>query len=301
MSEPNYVSLEDFASTFGVGGDATAPWVHPHARTPEMIERTGLRYRLEDVLDTVVALQRANRLQDGIYASPHAMPHVYRSVLTAARTLHIAVPPAILAGTGSKMQGCFGTDGRAFLYLSTFFFDSAEEGERLFMAGRLCGYIAAKLVTANTMYSLIADNGGIRTLVPRGLRPVLDVVLSPLSLGVKIALSRWQRACEISVDRAGLVVNQDIEMAARALMRQTLGRKPQIDKDTYLDQHRDSDTSPGRWAELLSGAPWAYKRIRAMELFAQSKLYADLTGQPVDDPLSTEELDQRTTQILGVS
>ncbi|MEM6929644.1 MAG: hypothetical protein AAF602_22075 [Myxococcota bacterium] len=301
MSEPNYVSLEDFASTFGDGNDAIPAWVHPHARTPAVLERIGLRYRLEDVLDTIVALQRADRLQAGIYASPSAMSHVYRSVLTASRTLHVAVPPAILAGTGLRMQGCFGTDGRAFLYLSTYFYDPADEGERDFMSGRFCGYIAARLVTANTMYALIADNGGIRTLVPRGLRPVLDVVLSPLSLGVKIALSRWQRACEVSVDRAGLVVCRDIDMAARALMRQTLGRKPQIDRETYLDQHRNSDTSPGRWAELLSGAPWAYKRIRAMELFVQSQIYADLTGEPVEDPIPTDELNERTTQILGVS
>ncbi|MEN0060869.1 MAG: hypothetical protein AAGA48_01905 [Myxococcota bacterium] len=301
MTEPNYVSLEDFAANFGDDSDAVPGWVHPHARTPAILERLGVRYRLEDVLDTVVALQRAERLQGGIYAGPASMSHVYRSVLQSARTLHVAVPPAILAGCGMRMQGCFGTDGRAFLYLSTFFFDPADEGERLFMAGRFCGYIAAKLVTANTLYALIADNGGVRSIARRGIGPVLDVVLAPLSLGVRIALSRWQRASEVTADRAGLIVCRDIEMAAMALMRQSLGRRPLIDKETYLDQHRNSDTSPGRWAELLAGAPWVHKRIRAMELFTQSQVYAELTGEPVEDPISTEELNQRTTQILGVS
>ena len=61
------------------------------------------------------------------------------------------MPPAILAGAGIRSQGCFGTDDRAFLYLSTFFFGSAEEGEERFMAGRLCGHIAARHVTASTL------------------------------------------------------------------------------------------------------------------------------------------------------
>lgn len=303
MSEPNYVSLEDFAASFGDDSASVPPWVHPDAHTPAFLETLGLRYRLEDILDTVVALQRAERLQDGVYAGPTVSPHVYKAVLHAARTLHVAVPPAILAGIGMKSQGCFGTNGRAFLYLSTFSFDPADDTERLYMAGRLCGYIAARLVTANTLYALIADNNaGIRAIARQGIGSVLDVVLAPLSLGVRIALSRWQRASEISADRAGLVVCQDADVAAMSLMRQTLGRHPGIDKETYLDQQRrHSDASPGRWTELLAGAPWIHKRIRAMELFARSEIFAEVTGQTVEDPLSTDELNQQTSQILGVS
>ena len=300
MTEANYVSLQDFASSFGDDSEALPAWVHPHARTT-VIDQLRLRYRLEEILDTVVAWQRAERLQDGIYAGPMTMGHIYRPVLDASRTLGVAVPPAICAATQSKLQGCFGTDGRAFLYLSTYFFEAATEAERAFVAGRSCGYIAAQLVTANTLYAIVVDNGGVRSIVPRSLRPVLSLALAPLSLLSRVALSRWQRASEISVDRAGLVVGQDVDGASMALLRQTLGHKPQVDKETYLEQARSRESSPGRWAELLAGAPWVHKRIRAMELFAGSQLYVDLTGRSVEDPISTEELNRRTTQILGVS
>src|SRR5262245_9562157 len=142
MTDVPYVSLKDFAATFDEGGGELPVWVHPDAAAPVVLDTLGFRPRLEDVLDTVVALQRAEWLHDGVYAGPAAMPGVYRDVLHSARTLKIAVPPAILAGAGLKAQGTFGTDGRAFLYLSTFFFDPASEGERRFMAGRLCGHIA---------------------------------------------------------------------------------------------------------------------------------------------------------------
>ena len=297
----HYVSLKDFAAGFAEDHEALPDWVHPDAAAPAILEQLGLRHRLEDVLDTVVALQRAERLQDGVYAGPGAMASVYRDVLEAARVLHIAVPPAILAGAGLRSQGAFGTDGRAFLYLSTFFFDPATEGERLFMAGRLCGHIAARQVTAYTLYALLVDQNGLRSMARRNVGPVLEVVLAPLSLGVRLALSRWHRAAEVTADRAGMLVCRDVEAAAWALLRQSLGKRPDFDVATFLEQRRAHEASPGRWTELLNDQPFTHKRIRAMELFARSEVYARHTGIEVEDPLDHAELDRRTTQLLGVS
>ena len=294
------MSLHDFAAGFGEEGNTLPAWVHPHAAAPSFLESLGLRYRVEDVLDTIVALQRAERLHDGIYAGPDSMSAVYRDVLHAARTLHVAVPPAILAGIGSKMQGCFGTDGRAFLYLSTWFFDAASEPERWFLAGRLCGHIAARQVTAHTMYSLIADQNGLRQIARR-LGPVLDVILAPVSLGVRIALSRWHRAAVITADRAGLLVCRDLQGAGSTLMRMNLGMRPGLNMETFLEQRRTHGNAPGRWTEWLSAEPWTHKRMLALELFAKSEVYARLTDTVVDDPIPLDELNDRTTKLLGVS
>jgi hypothetical protein len=298
-----YVSLKDFAATFEAGGDDLPPWVLPDAAAPQILETIGLRNRIEDVLDTVVALQRAEWLHDGVYAGPAAMPGVYRDVLQCARTLRIAVPPAILAGTGMRAQGCFGTDGRAFLYLSTFFFDPATERERRFLAGRLCGHIAARQVTASTLYALLVDHNGIRSLARKGVGPVLEIVLAPLSVGVRLALSRWHRAAEITADRAGLLCCGDLQSAGKALLRMSLGRTPDVDVETYLEQLKASrgGSNPGKWTELLSDQPFTHKRLEAMALFQKSALWAELTGQTVEDPLPREELDRRTTRLLGVS
>ncbi len=302
MTVPSYVSLQDFAESFGADQNTLPAWVHPAAATPTFLEQRALRSRLEDVLDTVVALQRAERLHDGVFAGPDSMAGVYRDVLHAARALHVAVPPAILAAIPMKSQGCFGTDGRAYLSLSTFYFtESAAEAGRLFMAGRLCGHIASRQVTANTVYSLLAGQSGIRQIARRSLGPLLDVVLAPLSLGFRLALSRWHRAAVITSDRAGMLVCRDLHAASTSLMRMSLGRSPDVDVETYLQQHRSDASSPGRWTELLAAEPWMHKRIRAMELFSQSALYAELTGEAVDAPLSLDELNDRTTKLLGVS
>lgn len=301
MSDVPYVSLEDFAATFGASSGDLPTWVHPDAAAPHVLEQVGLRRRLEDVLDTVVALQRAEWLHDGVYAGPSAMPGVYRDVLHCARTLGVAVPPAILAGTGLRAQGCFGTDDRAFLYLSTFFFDPASEGERRFLAGRLVGHIAAHHVTASTLYALVVDHNGIRSLARKGVGPVLDVILAPLSVGVRLALSRWHRAAEITADRAGLLCCGSLEAAGRAMLRITLGRRPDLDVATYLEQLRKSRGAPGKWTELLSDQPFTHKRLEALSAFSRSAVWADLTGERIEDPLPREELDRITSRLLGVS
>lgn len=303
MSDTPYVSLRDFASTFHEGGGELPPWVLPDAAAPQVLDTLGFRSRVEDVLDTVVALQRAEWLHDGVYAGPSAMPSVYRDVLHAARTLKVAVPPAILAGAGLKAQGAFGTDGRAFLYLSTFFFDAASDGERKFMAGRLCGHIAARQVTASTLYALLVDHNGLRSLGRKAVGPVLEVVLAPLSVGVRLALSRWHRAAEITADRAGLLCSESLESSGRALLRQTLGRTPDVGVAAYLDQLRVSrgGSNPGKWTELLADQPFTHKRVEALALFARSAMYAELTGAPVEDPLPKDELDKATSRLLGVS
>jgi hypothetical protein len=301
MSDVPYVPLADYAADFDSSGGDLPAWVHPDAAAQTVLDAVGMRDRLEDVLDTVVALQRAEWLHDGVYAGPGAMTSVYRDVLHAARTLKIAVPPAILAGTGLKMQGCFGTDGRAFLYLSTFFFDPASEGERRFMAGRLCGHIAARQVTAFTLYALLVDANGLRSLARKGVGPVLEVILAPLSVGVRLALSRWHRAAEITADRAGLLCCGDVEAAGTALLRQSLGRTPNIDLATYLEQLKGSRGAPGRWTELLADQPFTHKRVEAMTMFARSEVWAELTGAHVPDPLPRAELERRTRMLLGVS
>ena len=302
MKAPTYVSLQDFAAGFGEDQNTLPAWVHPHAAAPNFMEQLGLRHRLEDVLDTIVALQRGERLHDGVYAGPDSMVTVYRDVLHAARTLHIAVPPAILAAIPMRSQGCFGTDGRAYLSLSTWFFtEHAAVEERTFMTGRLCGHIAARQVTVNTVFTLLADQGGLRQMARRTLGPVLDVILAPLSMGMRLALSRWHRAAVVTGDRAGLLVCRDVEKAGTALLRIALGKRPEIDVATYLHQRTTHGHGPGKWTELWSAEPWTHKRIRAMELFAQSEVYARLTGEPVENPLSTDELNRQTTKLLGVS
>lgn len=302
MDPAPYPSLADFAATWAARDpEARAPFAVEAGSGPSL--PAALRDRLEEIVDTVVALQRAEWLEDGVYTGPRAMPEVYRAVLDAARILGVAVPPAIVARVPMDTQGTYGTDGRAFLLISSFFARPAADPELRFLIGRQVGHLAAGHVTARSVYALLADHNGVRRLARRALGPTLEVVLAPLSIGVRLPLSRWHRVGEVTADRAGLLVCDDLPAARRALLRCALGTTPDIDADAYLDQNRASkDGGPGKWTEILSDRPWLHKRLQALSLWARSERFADLGGTVEHDAelLDDETLDRRTRALLQV-
>ncbi|MBT3219728.1 MAG: M48 family metalloprotease [Proteobacteria bacterium] len=298
METTPHISLRDFAETWRGEPYSHPEWAHPGSGLPPFIERLALRQRVEDVLDTVVALQRADWLQEGIYAGPQALGDVHRIILDCAKKLQIAVPPAIVSSCSN--QDAFGTDTRAFLHLTSFHFqEHIPLEQRRFIAGRLCGHIAARQVTTNTLYSLIVDHHGLRSVARRSVGPALEFILAPLSLGVRLALSRWHRLAEITADRAGLLCAGSVDTSGRAMLRLALGINPAVDPEEYLEQIRTlgDEPSPGKWTELLASQPWMHKRMKALELFARSELFADATS---DSLLSREELNQKTSELMGV-
>ena len=300
--QPAIVPLAEFARTMGQAPERPV-WALPQSAPPLSLDRGGVRLRVEDVVDTVVALQRAEWLQDGVYVGPRGGQEVYRDVLRASRRLEVSVPPALLTAGVMKQMQAAGTDVRPFLVLSSYFMQSADPDERRFVIGRLMGHIAASQVTPTSLYRLLVDHGGVRQVARRAVGPVLEVVLAPVGLGLRLALSRWHRAAELTADRAGLLCCGSVEQARRAMLRIALSIQPQVDPEVYLDQLRGSadDASPGRWAELLASEPWMHKRMRHLQLFADSALYSELSGRPTTGLLGRDELERQTSLLLGVS
>lgn len=298
----DHPSLAEFAARFDAPPGERPAWVLPEAREIPL-ETLGLRGRVEDVLDTVTALQRAEWLVDGLYVGPSALPDVYGDALAAARRLQIAVPPVIVCNVSGRSQGAAGTDARAFVALGAIWLEGATEGERRFALGRACGAIAARQVTADSLYGVLVDSDGLRAVARRAVGPLLEVALAPIGLAARVALSRWHRAAEISADRAGLLVCGSVEDAGTALLRASLSTRPKVPLEVYLGQLQAArrDASPGRWAELLAGEPWAHKRIAALDLFSRSERYHRLQGTSGPDLLTDAELDRRTSALLGIS
>jgi hypothetical protein len=295
-----YPSLADFAATFRERGPEAPPWVHPTPIPLAFVEGAGLRDQLEDLLDTVVAVQRADWVQAGVYLGPRSMPDVYRDLLDASRTLGIAVPPAVVSPAPSNV---YGTDDRALLHLNSFFLAGATPGERRFLIGRLCGHVAARQVTWVTCWALLVDQGGIRTIARQALGPALEVFLAPISFGARLALNRWHRAAEITADRAGLIATGNLDDARKALLRAALGVTPKVKAEDYLEALKaaQEEGSPSKWAELLENRPFMHKRMRALALFARSETWVGLGHPAVGTPtLTRDELETETARLLQV-
>ena len=301
--EVPWPSLATWAATTPIS--ASPAWGHPSPDALGWLDRAGIRGQLDDLLDTVVVLQRAEWLQDGVYVGPRTTPDAWTDVIAACRALSHPVPPAILgAGRG---PGVLGTDRRAFLHLPALFLASAKPAERRFAVGRLVGHVAAKQVSAVTLYALLADQGGLRRLATRALGPTLEIVLAPLSLGARVALSSAQRTHELVADRAGLLCADPdpaaaIDAAGRAMLRLALGTVPEGSPADYLDalEHAHSSGSPGRFAELWSAQPWLHKRLLALEAFVASDAWVAHGRTRRGAPLDDDALAARTTELLRV-
>ena len=259
------------------------------------------------MLDTAVALQRSEWLVDGIYAGPTAHSTAWNAVVRSARRLEILPPTTIIGPCSDNQQSVIGTNERPVLRLSAPFFDRASEVEQDFVLGRLCGHIRAQQVSWATLYALMADHRGIRSVARRYIGPTLDIVLAPTSLAIRLGLSRWHRAAEINADRAGLVVCQDPEAALQAMLRLALGSTPDITPEQFLAQrvHLGRDQSVSRWTEVLADRPWLDKRMRALGLFAGSAAWRKLQHAPVNQPAPAELLDDEAlatavNALLGV-
>lgn len=307
LSTVPYPSLVDFSATWSPGAGVRPAWAHGSADPLAFLDPIRLRPQLEDLLDTIVAVQRAEWMHDGVYAGPRTLPDAYRDLLDCSRTLGIPVPPAIVSGTGLRAQATYGTDARAFLHLSSYFLQGATPEERRFLIGRLCGHVAARHVTWTTSYALLVDQGGFRQIAAKALGPALDVLLAPLSMGARLALSHAHRVSEITADRAGLLCASEdpakaLDGAVRALLRLSLGVRADVDPAAWLAQIKtvQSEGSPGRFAELIASTPWMHKRWRALEAFSRSEVYASCERNVPEPRLDGKTLDAETEAALAV-
>lgn len=107
----------------------------------------------------------------------------------------------------------------------------------------------------------------------------------PPSLGVAViftfAFRWWNRACEYSCDRAGLVACGSLEKATSALVKLVAGDvDTQAELDYVLQVLDAQDDSPASvLAETLQTHPLMIRRIEKLRSFAASAEYRQLTGK----------------------
>jgi hypothetical protein len=98
--------------------------------------------------------------------------------------------------------------------------------------------------------------------------------------GMYFALLEWQRAAELSADRAAALVMDDPLAPCRVLMRLAGGAVPGMSLDSFLQQASDYDDEDDLfsrhtrfWAELSLSHPVAVRRVRELTEWVQSGEY----------------------------
>lgn len=247
------------------------------------------------VVQTGIDASYGLALATGIHLSPSTYPELYEVVKECADALGIPVPYVIISDTVRGINACTaGTDQFAFIAISSLLPLVMKRDELKFVIGHECGHLALGHVVYHTAITMMGAAGGL-----------LPLVGNIIAKTITYPLNAWSRRSEISADRAGLICCGDVTVAKRTLFKLEAGilNADSVDIDNYVRESEQvlEGTSIGKLAEYTMSHPIIPKRIKALDLFARSELYARINGAPVDGRrLSDAELTRDIEKIIAV-
>jgi Zn-dependent protease with chaperone function len=258
------------------------------------LESASVKTLFNDAIKVAVSAQHGVLLSTGIAIDHMNFPELYKAFDECCETLGIPMPYALVTNDLPGINAfATGTDEFSFVAISNYVPKLMPLGEQKFIIAHECGHIALGHVVYHTATGLLASSAAI---VP---------VLGPLVANTVIfPLNAWSRCSEITADRAGLICCGDLKTAQSALLR-IVGGFTEIDKvdiDRYIEQSEATMKSQGigKYAELLHRHPMIAKRIKALELFANSEMYYRIKGWKGENLLTDEALNQQVSQLIKI-
>ena len=230
---------------------------------------------------------KSELLGSAIKIGENQFPRVHNLTVKCADALGIAPPTVYVVSKFSLNAATYGTNEDAFILLHSALIDHFSDEELLSVIGHECGHIHNNHVVYLTAmhYLRVMASAFVRWIVTPAL----------------LALNGWSRRAEITCDRAGMLCSNDLEVSTRALAKLALGSTKLYDElnlEAFIDQYEEGKDGVGRYAEVMATHPWLPKRVKALRIFADSKLFREQTGQR--GGLSMEEVDRQVHEIIKV-
>lgn len=271
---------------------------HPvDGKVISVLEKTGIKRPLEAMVEQLVSFNYGTLLATGVTVDDKNFPVIYENLSECARKLGILVPYTVITNEMDGINaGAMGTDENAFIMISNQAPRLLNEQELKFIIAHECGHIAMRHMVYHTAGNLAAVMGGYVPLVGKA---VSEAAVFPLSY--------WNRCSEITADRVGLICCGDLETAQRALLKIVGGLTDvkDIDINNYIKKSKtiQNKQALGRIKEYFQTHPLIYKRLQALELFADSQLYAKMMGTEASEAsvlLTEAELNAKVEELLRV-
>ncbi|MCQ4081932.1 M48 family metallopeptidase [Streptomyces sp. RB6PN25] len=170
-------------------------------------------------------------LSDSVRVSEQQFPHLYDMLCDACSILDLEkVPPLYVTQDPQPNSMCIGLD-EPVIVVTTGLMELLDEEEMRAAVGHETGHALSGHAVYRTIL-LFLTNLAIRVAwIPLGNLAVSAVVS---------ALREWFRKSELSGDRAGLLVGQDLQASLRSLMKLAGGdHLHQMNVDAFLEQAQE--------------------------------------------------------------
>jgi Zn-dependent protease with chaperone function len=225
-------------------------------------------------------------LGQSVKVSDRQFPRIHGITKRACDTLQIAMPQVFVVNSPIFNAGTFGTNEDSFVIVHSALIDQYSDEELLTVIGHECGHIHNSHVAYLTALHYLTYMAGM--FLPWILQPAL------------VALRTWSRRAEVTCDRAGMLVSKDQKAAERAITKLAVGSSKlyeEFNVDAFLEQNEEGSHGIGKYMEVFASHPWLPKRVLAMRVFAESRLYRQAVGDPASG-LTMSEVDSRVASLL---
>ncbi len=209
------------------------------------------------------ALNRAHHedlISHAVVVNPQTLPELNNLVTACAKRLNVSNYEVYVARNHQLNAYTFGIHDQKVVVLYSSLLGIMDRDELAFIIGHELGHIALGHTKLNSLM------GGMAGIPSAGFTSAI----------LNFALLGWNRACEFSADRAGMLVNQKPEKAISALVKLVAG-KSSLTKQDFLQAYRQIDAEDDSWlgnfSEVFASHPLLIRRIKQIQSYSRSAVY----------------------------
>ncbi len=214
---------------------------------------------------TSTQAMHARLMQTATHVTSQTAPELLAIGIECANKLGVSGIQMFVLNSGQRNAYTFGMGKPFSVVVYSSLLQVMDEDELRFVIGHEMGHVALDHTWLNTLLGGMAG-------VPTSLG--LAVILT-------LAFRGWNRACEYSADRAGLITCGNLNKAIMALVEIVAGdirTQEQYQQALALIERQD-DSFIGSITEGLASHPLIVKRIHELQKFAASEQYRKLVIQ----------------------
>jgi Zn-dependent protease with chaperone function len=259
-------------------GISTRAWEHPADRSALVALRRLSGF--DDILKKLAGMvpERSVRLAflaTAVRASERQFPELYDLVRDAAYTLDLAEPPTLYVTQDPRVNAfCIGMDAPVIV-VTTGLVDLLDHEELRAVIGHEVAHAMSGHAVYRTIMLILTNIATRIAWIPLG-----NVAI----LGIITALKEWFRKSEISCDRAGLLVGQDVQASLRGLMKLAGGHHlGEMNIDAFLEQAEEYDKAGDLRDSVLKllqvlpqSHPFAVVRAAQLKKWAEGDEYRSI-------------------------
>ena len=231
--------------------------------------------------------RRIELLKRSIRLTPGIAPRLFACLEHCGRVLGLKAPIDVFCQQDPHRNAFVAPsrDGRILMIFTSALLDTLNDGELCSIIGHELGHV-------------IFDHHALRPLMAFSS----DERLAPVDA---MRLYAWLRYAELTADRVGLLCCDDFDTAISAEFKmasglsnpQFFGNLREATRQYTLWNDDDFETLEEDW---FSTHPYSPLRIRALDLFQQSRTFARLRGRGGQGGLSDPEMERQVASVVDL-